>query len=112
MKKTTMQSLVAYLNGETVTNLDEIKAELEAELSRNADKAAANRKVYDEARELVLAELGMTDKGVTLAELYESCEDKLPNGFTKGKLQYALLHYWNDAVNVTQDKGGNTYRLR
>ena len=112
MKKTTMLSLVAYLNGETVTNIDEIKAELEAELNRNADKAAANRRLYDDARELVLAELGMTDKGVTLAELYESCEGKLPTGFTKGKLQYALTHYWNDAVRVTQDKGGNTYRLR
>ena len=112
MKKSTMQSLVSYLNGETVTNLDEIKQELERELNRNATKAAANRELYEAAREVVLTQLASATDGATVAELFDSCADTLPEGFTKGKVQYALLHYWNDAVSVEQTKGGNIYRLR
>ena len=40
MKKSTLSTLVSYLNGETITNLDEIRAELEKELNKGAEKAA------------------------------------------------------------------------
>ena len=106
MKKSTLQSLVSYLNGEVITNLDEIKAELEAELAKNAEKAEANRKVYEEAREIVLGELGETP--ATASELYEAVADKLPEGFTKAKVQYALAHYW-EAYVVKHEGKVNTY---
>lgn len=106
MKKTTLKSLVSYLNGEAITNLDEIKAELEAELAKNAEKAEANRKVYEEAREIVLSELG--DTPATASELYEAVADKLPEGFTKAKVQYALTHYW-EAYVVKHEGKVNTY---
>lgn len=92
MKKSTMMSLVAYLNGENVTNLDEIKAELEAELNRGAEKAAANREMYEAAHDVVMAQLG--DIPVTIGELYETIKDELPDGFSKGKLQYAITRMW------------------
>ena len=38
-----MMALVSYLNGNTVDNIAEIKAELEAELNRGAEKAQKNR---------------------------------------------------------------------
>lgn len=106
MKKTTLKSLVSYLNGEAITNLDEIKAELEAELAKNAGKAEANRKLYEEAREIVLSELG--DTPATAGELYEAVADKLPEGFTKAKVQYALTHYW-EAYVVKHEGKVNTY---
>ena len=106
MKKSTLKSLVSYLNGEAITNLDEIKAELEAELAKNAEKAEANRKVYEEAREIVLSELG--DTPATASELYEAVADKLPEGFTKAKVQYALTHYWETYV-VKHEGKVNTY---
>ena len=106
MKKSTLKSLVSYLNGEVITNLDEIKAELEAELAKNAEKAEANRKVYEEAREIVLGELGETP--ATASELYEAVADKLPEGFTKAKVQYALAHYW-EAYVVKHEGKVNTY---
>lgn len=106
MKKSTLKSLVSYLNGEVITNLDEIKAELEAELAKNAEKAEANRKVYEEAREIVLSELG--DTPATASELYEAVADKLPEGFTKAKVQYALTHYW-EAYVVKHEGKVNTY---
>lgn len=110
MRKSTMQSLVSYL--ENVPEMADARAELVRELSRGAEKAAANRELYETAREVVLGQLELATNGATLAELVESCGDALPAGMTKGKVQYALLHYWNDAVSVEQTKGGNVYRLR
>lgn len=110
MKKTTMQSLVSFLAD--YPQMADAREELVRELNRNAEKAAANRELYEAARGVVLDQLATAAEGATLAELVESCGDNLPEGFTKGKVQYALLHYWNDAVSVEQTKNGNVYRLR
>ena len=59
MKKTSLQSLVNYLNGETVTNIAEIKAEIEAELAKGEAKAQANRDLYAEATPIVLGALSV-----------------------------------------------------
>ena len=110
MKKSTMKSLVAYLNGETVTNIDEIKGELEAELAKGEAKAQANRDAYAVAHEIVMAH--MSEAPLTVAEIYDACADELPEGFSKSKIQYALLNYWNgEVVKVEQAKGANQYRL-
>jgi hypothetical protein len=104
-----MKSLVAYLNGETITNLPEIKAELEAELAKDADAKAAKVAEYDEIREAVFSVLG--DAPMTVAEIFNACGDKLPEGCSKNKVQYGLLNYWKDeVVKVEQPKGPNQYR--
>ena len=101
-----MKSLVAYLNGETVTNLDEIKAELEAELARGEEKANANRELYAAAHDAVIGAL--TDKPQTVKELYEAI--KLPCGMTPSKVQYGLTNYWAAEVNKQNNgKYPNTY---
>lgn len=109
-----MQSLVNYFafQNDLPSDVADAVDELKAELNRNAVKAAANRELYEAARGVVLDQLATATEGATLAELVESCSDNLPEGFTKGKVQYALLHYWNDAVSVEQTKNGNVYRLR
>lgn len=114
MKKTSMLSLVNYFafQNDLPSDVADAVDELKAELNRNAAKAAANRELYEAARGVVFEQLGAAAEGATLAELVESCSDNLPEGFTKGKVQYALLHYWNDAVSVEQTKNGNIYRLR
>lgn len=113
MKKSTMMSLVSYLNGETVTNLDEIKAELEAELNKNAVKAQANRELYAEAHDVVMNGLAEAVGPVTTSELYEAVADQLPDGFTKGKMQYAMSRYWVDELNVDKSsKGAALYSLK
>ena len=106
MKKSTLSALVSYLNGETIVNLDEIRAELEKELNKGAEKAAANRALYDTAKDVVLANLSKTP--VTVAELYEQIKDELPDGFSRSKVQYGMLHYWNDEV-VKYDGSPATY---
>lgn len=113
MKKTTMQTLVSYFamqNGLPSDVADAVD-ELKAELNRNAAKAQANRELYDAARGVVLAALELVPNGCTAAELFAEVEQELPEGFTKSKLQYALTHYWNDAVAVEKTKNGNVYRL-
>lgn len=94
MKKSTLIDLVAYLNGKTLTNLDEIKAELEQELNRNAEKKAANQELYADAELVMRKHLDFAP--ATASELWESCKDEMPAGFTKGKFTYALSHgVWN-----------------
>lgn len=102
MKKNTMKSLVAYLNGETITNLDEIKAELQAELDKSEAKAQANRDLYATAHDVVMAHL--TNKPQTVADLFTACKAELPEGFSKSKMQYALGNYWAEEVVKTQGK--------
>ena len=98
MKKSTMKAILSYLNGETLTNLDEIRAEIENELNRGVEKANANRALYDEAKGVVLANL--SDTPVTIAELYEQIADQLPDGFTRSKLQYAMGNLWTEVEKI------------
>ena len=111
MRKSTMQSLVSYLNGNTIDNLDEIKAELEAELNRNAAKAEANRGLYAMAHDAVIESLRTNGVPMTVREIVEDAG--LPDGFTASKVQYGLLHYWADEVEKhTNGKDANTYTLK
>jgi Mg/Co/Ni transporter MgtE len=111
MKKSTLKSLVSLLNGEAIENADEIKAELEAELNRGAEKAQANRDLYDSAHDVVIEALRTATAPVTIGELYEAVADELPEGMTKGKVQYAVTRLWVDEIAKTEGKV-NTYSLR
>ena len=102
----TILSLIATIE---TPEAEAVRSELKAELSKGAEKAQANRELYEQAKEIVLSELGETP--VTVAELYEAVEDKLPEGFTKAKVQYALGHYWDKDV-VKHEGKVNSYTRR
>lgn len=104
MKKNTMTTIAAYIKN--VPELANEYAELQAELDKNAAKAQANRDLYATAHDVVMAHLDSTP--VTVTELYASCEDELPDGFSKSKIQYALLNYWSDEV-VKHDNGKKAF---
>ena len=95
MKKATLEQMLDYLNGATVDTAA-IAAEIEQELARGKAKADANRELYAAAKDIVLGVL--TDTPVTVAEIYDEVKEKLPEGFGKGKVQYALSHYWEADV--------------
>ena len=107
MKKASLQSLVNYLNGETVTNLDEIKAELEAELGKDLARKQATAQAYENAYDAIVGNL--SDTPITCGELYEAIKGELPVGFTRNKVQYALTHYWQDKIVKIEGKP-NQYR--
>ncbi len=96
MKKTTMNTIVNYINDNAIEALYEIRDEIVAELSKDAEKAQANRDMYAEAKDIVLSAL--SDTPVTIAELYNEVADRLPDGMTKGKVQYAVTRLWTDEI--------------
>ena len=102
MKKATMNAIVNYINDNAVTELFEIRDELVAELNKGAEKAQANRDMYAEAKDIVLGAL--SDTPVTIAELYAEVEDRLPEGMTKGKVQYAMTRLWTDEIVKIEGK--------
>ena len=99
-----MITIAAYIKN--VPELANEYAELRAELDKNAAKAQANRDLYATAHDIVMAHLGSTP--VTATELHASCKDELPKDFSKSKVQYALLHYWNNEV-VKHENGKKAF---
>ena len=118
MKKNTMETIAnflnAYIEGNGMVVTDEVvdaRNELVAELSRGAKKAQKNQELYAEAHDAVMAGLGRAVSPITVSELYEDIASELPEGFSKGKVQYALLHYWDGEVVKTKGDP-NTYSLK
>lgn len=102
MKKSTMNAIVSYINDNTVTELFPIRDELVAELTKGEAKAQANRDLYAEAHDIVLGAL--SDTPVTITELYEEIANDLPEGFSKGKVQYAVTRLWSDEITKVEGK--------
>ena len=103
MKKATMNAIVNYINENAVEELFGIRDELVAELGKNEAKAQANRDLYAEAHDIVMEALP-TETPVTIGELYDEIADRLPDGMTKGKVQYAITRLWADEVTKVEGK--------
>jgi len=109
MKKSTMNTIANYIKN--VPELADEYAELAAEIQKDIEKAEANRALYDSAKDIVFKAL--TDQLVTCSDLWDKVKDEMPEGFTKNKMNYALLHYWNDEVIKVQDgRNPNQYRRK
>ena len=109
MKKTTLNTILSLIATIDTPEAEEVRSELTAELNKGAEKAQANRDLYEAAKEVVMDELATTAAAVTIGELYEAVEARLPEGFTEGKLQYAVTRLWTDAIVKIEGKV-NTYR--
>ncbi len=107
MKKATMNTILTLIATIDTPEAEAVRAELNAELNKGAEEKARNAELYDTAKAVVMGELG--DKPVTIGELYEAVQENLPEGFTKGKLQYAVTRLWTDAIVKIEGKV-NTYR--
>lgn len=105
MKKSTIQSLVSYLTEKNDQSMQDVLAELTAELEKGQTKANATHKEYDEMREKVLEVLRSATMPVTAQELADE------TGLSKGKIVYGLTHFWTDEVVKTEGKV-NTYALK
>lgn len=107
MRKVSLQSLVSFIDSiDAPQEILDIREEIVGELAKGEAKAQANRDLYAEAKGIVLGAL--SDTPVTIGELYEEVKGKLPEGFSKGKVQYALTRLWADEVVKTEGKV-NTY---
>jgi len=107
MKKATMNTILTLIATIDTPEAEAVRAELNAELNKGAEEKARSAELYDAAKAVVMDELG--DTPVTISELYEAVQENLPDGFTKGKLQYAVTRLWTDAIVKIEGKV-NTYR--
>lgn len=106
MKKATMQTILSLINTIESPEADAVREELTAELNKDAERKAQNADLYETAKGIVLKELGETP--VTIGELYDALKAKLPEDFTKGKLQYAMTRLWTSEIRKIEGKV-NTY---
>lgn len=112
MKKSTLESIRNYLNGDTSVDLDTLREEVNDEYNRLTAKARANADMYATAATFVLPVLS-TEVGMTAKEIHAACSADLPEEFSVNKVQYLLLHQLADRV-VKHDNGknANTYTLK
>ena len=112
MRKVSLQSLVSFIDSvDAPQDIKDIRDEIVAELSKGAEKAQANRDLYAQAHDIVMDGLRVAGKPVTIGELYDEIADELPDGFSKGKVQYAITRLWADEVVKTEGKV-NTYSVK
>ena len=104
MKNTTYATVYSFLTANGFDNA-EILAEFEKEINRNAEAKQAKEAMYAEAKPIVL---GAMDAPATITEIFEVVKGDLPEGFTKGNLQYAVTRLWKDDIDKTEGKV-NTY---
>ena len=106
MKKNVFEMVVAMVNGREVADMDTLRNEINAEYERMNAKRPANQDVYATAHDVLMDAL--TDKEQTAKELFE--RNEWPDGFTQGKLNYALRAMWADEVRkIDNGKSANTY---
>ena len=109
MKKATMNTILSLISTIDTPEAEAVRAELNAELSKGEAVKAENAKLYESAKAVVMDELSKATEAVTIGELYEAVEDNLPEGFTKGKLQYAVTRLWINDLERVEGKV-NSYR--
>ena len=114
MKKVTLQFIATYLSENAQYADDNEKSALEsalteinAELTKGQVQKDKNAEAYESIHSLIVDSL--SDTPVTCGELWESIEESVPDGVTKGKVQYALTHLWQDEIVKIAGKP-NTYR--
>lgn len=106
MKKATFEAIKTALTNFGYDNAD-VLAELDKEINKGAEAKAKNAEAYDAIHDIVMGAL--TSAPATVAEIWEAIEDEVPEGITKGKVQYALTHLWQDEIVKIEGKP-NTYR--
>ena len=100
MKKTTMNTILSLIATIDTPEAEEVRAELNAELAKGQAKADANRAVYAEIHDKVIAVLSGTTNPVTAQEIADEI------GVARGKIVYGLTNYWTD--EVVKDTTGKT----
>ena len=109
MKKATMNSILSLIATIDTPEAEMVRAEVTAELNKGAEKAQANRDLYASAHDVVIGALADATAPVPMSELWDAVDGRLPEGMTKGKVQYAVTRLWSDEIVKIEGKP-NTYR--
>ena len=106
MKKATFEAIKTALTAFGYDNAD-VLAELDKEINKGAEAKAKNAEAYESIHDIVVGAL--TSAPATVSEIWDAIEDEVPEGITKGKVQYALTHLWQDEIVKVEGKP-NGYR--
>ncbi len=109
MKKTTMNAILSLIATIDTPEAQAVRDELNAELNKGAERKAQTAELYESVKPIVFGALSETP--ATLGELFTEIENKLPEGFTKSKLQYAITQLWKDEVTKVEGKV-NSYAIK
>ena len=102
MKKATLSTIYSALLDSGYESTDPIMEEISKELNRGEAEKAKNAELYEQAKAIVLGAL--SDKPATISEIYDEVASELPDGFSTGKVQYAITRLWADEVVKTEGK--------
>jgi len=105
MKNATLNTIYSALLDAGYESTDPIMEEISKEMNRGAEVKQAKEALYAQAKDIVLTAM---DAPATISEIFEAVESDLPEGFTKGNLQYAITRLWKDEIDKTEGKV-NTY---
>lgn len=109
MKKSVMEMVHTMVNGGAV-NMDELRAEVNAEWERMEKEQQEKVEAYDAAKEVVRGIV--SDKPMTAKEIYEASKN-WPRNFTVNKVGYGLRALWDDIVDKHDNgKNPNTYTAK
>lgn len=111
MTKATMNSILSLISSIDTPEAAVVREAITAELAKGEAKAQANRDLYATAKPIVLEGLARASAPVTIGELFEDIATELPEGFTKGKVQYLITRVMTDEVVKVEGKV-NTYTLK
>ena len=106
MRKVTFETIYTALTNFGFDN-QEVMDELMKEINKGADAKAKNAEAYEALHDVIVGNLNGAP--CTVAELWDVIKEDVPEGTTKGKVQYALTHLWQDEIVKVEGKP-NGYR--
>ena len=98
MTKSMMTALVSYLTTQNDPSMTEVLDALTAELNRGAEAKAAKTALYEAAKPVVFEAMRIAASPISITELWNECSKALPEGMTKGMVQYGITRLWADEV--------------
>lgn len=111
MKNATLRTIYDILTGTNTNEEDKLACvrELEDDFTKAAEKQAAKLDAYETMWSVVASIL--SDKPLTVAEIFEKGEGEWPDDTTARKLSYGLTHQWAKEVVKIEGKP-NQYRRK
>ena len=102
MKKNTLRTIYTALLDAGYESTDPVMEEIATEINRGAEEKATKAAEYGAVKDIILG--GLSETPVTIAELYESIKDMLPDGFGKNRVKYAVTRLYADEVVKVEGK--------
>lgn len=105
MKKSIYESILSLVSSIDTPEAEEVREAVTAELSKGKAKADANRAVYADIHDTIIALLQREARPLTAQEMADE------TGISRGKIVYGLTNYWSTEVIKNSDGKTTTYTL-